>query len=220
MVAYFFTSVIPLHYPLYPLLKNPIPLSTPSQSRSLRSPEAAKRSVPLRSTSLAAINPAPQELDQPFGLTSKHTRQKKKGLHKKCNFSVSCRPLQTLPTKPLEISRAKVSLTIFQNNQGGNRSEFRIPQPGDTDNLGDKKKGQEAFPEAKAKAPPQGSRGLGKGQGGNKRAKFTRPSVAKGPKRGTFFGIMSIKEILEELPRLTQEEKKQLWNALNHEATL
>jgi hypothetical protein len=43
--------------------------------------------------------------------------------------------------------------------------------------------------------------------------------VAKGPKRGTFFGIMSIKEILEELPRLTQEEKKQLWNALNHEAT-
>jgi hypothetical protein len=30
---------------------------------------------------------------------------------------------------------------------------------------------------------------------------------------------MSIKEILEELPKLTQEEKKQLWNALNHETT-
>jgi len=30
---------------------------------------------------------------------------------------------------------------------------------------------------------------------------------------------MSIKEILEELPKLTQEEKKQLWNALNHEVT-
>lgn len=28
---------------------------------------------------------------------------------------------------------------------------------------------------------------------------------------------MSIKEILEELPKLTQEEKKQLWNVLNHE---
>ena len=30
---------------------------------------------------------------------------------------------------------------------------------------------------------------------------------------------MSIKEILEELPKLTQEEKKQLWNALNHEVS-
>jgi hypothetical protein len=28
---------------------------------------------------------------------------------------------------------------------------------------------------------------------------------------------MSIKEILEELPNLTQEEKRQLWNVLNHE---
>jgi hypothetical protein len=28
---------------------------------------------------------------------------------------------------------------------------------------------------------------------------------------------MSIKEILEELPKLTQEEKRQLWNVLNHE---
>ena len=156
MVAYFFTSVIPLHYPLYPLLKNPIPLSTPSQSRSLRSPEAAKRSVPLRSTSLAAINPAPQELDQPFGLTSKHTRQKKKGLHKKCNFSVSCRPLQTLPTKPLEISRAKVSLTIFQNNQGGNRSEIRKSTPGDTDNLGDKKEGTGGVPRGKGESTASG----------------------------------------------------------------
>ena len=28
---------------------------------------------------------------------------------------------------------------------------------------------------------------------------------------------MSIKEILEELPKLTPEEKRQLWNVLNHE---
>jgi hypothetical protein len=43
--------------------------------------------------------------------------------------------------------------------------------------------------------------------------------MAKGPKKGYFFSeFMSIKEILEELPKLTQEEKKQLWNALNHEA--
>jgi hypothetical protein len=81
MFAYLVTSVIPFHYPLYPLLKNPISrFLPPSQSRSLRSPEAAKRSVPLRSTSLAAINPAPQAFDQPFGLTSNNTRQKKKVL--------------------------------------------------------------------------------------------------------------------------------------------
>ena len=44
--------------------------------------------------------------------------------------------------------------------------------------------------------------------------------MAKGPKKGYFFSeFMSIKEILEELPKLTQEEKKQLWNALNHEVT-
>jgi hypothetical protein len=30
---------------------------------------------------------------------------------------------------------------------------------------------------------------------------------------------MSIKEILEELPKLTQEEKRQLWNVLEHELT-
>ena len=30
---------------------------------------------------------------------------------------------------------------------------------------------------------------------------------------------MSIKEILEELPKLTQEEKEQLWIVLNHEVT-
>ena len=30
---------------------------------------------------------------------------------------------------------------------------------------------------------------------------------------------MNIKEILEELPRLTQEEKRQLWNVLDHELT-
>jgi hypothetical protein len=28
---------------------------------------------------------------------------------------------------------------------------------------------------------------------------------------------MSIKEILEELPKLTEEEKRQLWNVLDHE---
>jgi hypothetical protein len=28
---------------------------------------------------------------------------------------------------------------------------------------------------------------------------------------------MSIEQILEELPKLTLEEKKQLWNVLNHE---
>ena len=45
-------------------------------------------------------------------------------------------------------------------------------------------------------------------------------SMAKGPKKGYLFqNPMSIKEILEELPKLTQEEKKQLWNALNHEVT-
>ena len=31
---------------------------------------------------------------------------------------------------------------------------------------------------------------------------------------------MSIKEILEELPKLTREEKRQLWDALEHELTL
>ena len=31
--------------------------------------------------------------------------------------------------------------------------------------------------------------------------------------------VMSIKEILEELPKLTKEEKRQLWNVLNHEVT-
>jgi hypothetical protein len=42
--------------------------------------------------------------------------------------------------------------------------------------------------------------------------------MAKGPKNGYLSQeSMSIKEILEELPKLTQEEKKQLWNALNHE---
>ena len=30
---------------------------------------------------------------------------------------------------------------------------------------------------------------------------------------------MSIKEILEELPKLTEEEKRQLWNVLDHELT-
>ena len=30
---------------------------------------------------------------------------------------------------------------------------------------------------------------------------------------------MSIKEILEELPKLTREEKRQLWDALEHELT-
>jgi chemotaxis protein histidine kinase CheA len=30
---------------------------------------------------------------------------------------------------------------------------------------------------------------------------------------------MSIDEILEELPKLTQAEKRQLWNALEHELT-
>ena len=30
---------------------------------------------------------------------------------------------------------------------------------------------------------------------------------------------MSIKEILEELPKLTLEEKRQLWNVLDHELT-
>jgi hypothetical protein len=45
-------------------------------------------------------------------------------------------------------------------------------------------------------------------------------SMAKGPKNGYLSQeSMSIKEILEELPKLTQEEKKQLWNALNHEVT-
>jgi hypothetical protein len=44
--------------------------------------------------------------------------------------------------------------------------------------------------------------------------------MAKGPKKGYLSSeFMSIKEILEELPKLTQEEKKQLWNALNHEVT-
>lgn len=45
----------------------------------------------------------------------------------------------------------------------------------------------------------------------------TRPKA----KKGTLFDIiaMSVKEILEELPKLTQEEKGQLWNGLNHEVT-
>ena len=30
---------------------------------------------------------------------------------------------------------------------------------------------------------------------------------------------MSIKDILEELPKLTEEEKRQLWNVLDHELT-
>jgi hypothetical protein len=30
---------------------------------------------------------------------------------------------------------------------------------------------------------------------------------------------MSIKEILEELPKLTEQEKRQLWNVLDHELT-
>ena len=30
---------------------------------------------------------------------------------------------------------------------------------------------------------------------------------------------MSINDILEELPKLTQEEKRQLWNVLDHELT-
>jgi hypothetical protein len=30
---------------------------------------------------------------------------------------------------------------------------------------------------------------------------------------------MSIKEILKELPKLTEEEKRQLWNVLAHELT-
>jgi hypothetical protein len=30
---------------------------------------------------------------------------------------------------------------------------------------------------------------------------------------------MSINEILEELPKLTEEEKRQLWNVLDHELT-
>ena len=30
---------------------------------------------------------------------------------------------------------------------------------------------------------------------------------------------MSIKEILDELPKLTEEEKRQLWNVLDHELT-
>ena len=30
---------------------------------------------------------------------------------------------------------------------------------------------------------------------------------------------MSIREILEELPKLTEEEKRQLWNVLDHELT-
>lgn len=29
--------------------------------------------------------------------------------------------------------------------------------------------------------------------------------------------VMSIQEILEELPKLTQDEKRQLWNVLDHE---
>jgi hypothetical protein len=30
---------------------------------------------------------------------------------------------------------------------------------------------------------------------------------------------MSLKEILEELPKLTEDEKRQLWNVLKHELT-
>jgi hypothetical protein len=44
--------------------------------------------------------------------------------------------------------------------------------------------------------------------------------MAKWPKKAyPSFEFMSIKEILEELPKLTQAEKKQLWNALNQEVT-
>ena len=31
--------------------------------------------------------------------------------------------------------------------------------------------------------------------------------------------VMSINDILEELPKLTEEEKRQLWNVLDHELT-
>jgi hypothetical protein len=51
MLANLFTSIIPFYYPFYPLLKNPPSCSLPpSQSRSLRSPEAATlRSATLHS---------------------------------------------------------------------------------------------------------------------------------------------------------------------------
>ena len=45
--------------------------------------------------------------------------------------------LQTVPRKPLEISRPQVNLTIFQNNQGEIGAKFGTSMPGDTDNLRD-----------------------------------------------------------------------------------
>jgi hypothetical protein len=41
----------------------------------------------------------------------------------------------------------------------------------------------------------------------------------KSEKSVTFKRAMSIKEILDELPKLTEEEKRQLWNILDHELT-
>jgi hypothetical protein len=41
----------------------------------------------------------------------------------------------------------------------------------------------------------------------------------KSEKSVTFKRAMSIKEILDELPKLTEEEKRQLWNVLDHELT-
>jgi hypothetical protein len=41
----------------------------------------------------------------------------------------------------------------------------------------------------------------------------------KSEKSVTFKRAMSIKEILDELPKLIEEEKRQLWNVLDHELT-
>jgi hypothetical protein len=162
MVAYFFTSVIPFHYPLYPLLKNPIPRSPPSQSRSLRSPEAAKRSVPLRSTSLAAINPAPQEPDQPFGLTPQNIHAKKRRAHTKNATSAPragrFRLFQESLLRSPEPKSASQYLKITRGEIG---AKFAYPRLETPTILVIKRRGQEAFPKANGKAPSQGSRGVG-----------------------------------------------------------
>jgi hypothetical protein len=53
------------------------------------------------------------------------------------------------------------------------------------------------------------------------RKRSSKPTgLARVQKTSTLLtSTMSIKEILEELPKLTLEEKRQLWNVLDHELT-
>jgi hypothetical protein len=65
------TRIIPFYYPLYPLLRKHRQPRVPPFSKSLANArlKPLNAPVPLRSTTLAADEAAPQQLDQPFGLT-------------------------------------------------------------------------------------------------------------------------------------------------------